>query len=376
MKNIALLGSTGSIGTQTVEVLLKNTNKFKVIFISAHRNIDLLYKQSRVLNPKYVVITDSEAFFKAKNMNFEAKVLYGMENILELIESEQLDIVLNSMVGNVGLLPTYKTVQNGIDLALANKESLVTAGHIIMKTAKEKASRILPVDSEHSAIFQSLEGSNIEELEKIILTASGGPFRNLTKEEISKKLAVDALKHPNWTMGRKISIDSATLVNKGLEVMEAKWLFDVDLSNIEVVIHPQSIIHSMVQFKDSSIIAQMGITDMKLPIHYALNYPTREFIDLPRLDFSKYNNLTFEKPDLDKFPGLKLAFSAMNIGGSMPTVYNAVNEITVEKYLNNEINFYAITNEILNQMEKHKVIKNPSIEEIIELDNNLRDKLR
>ncbi len=375
MKKIGILGSTGSIGTQTLDVIRENKELYEVVFISGHKNIELLNRQSLEFKPEYVVITDYDSYNKTKSMNFDATLLYGMDKIISLIDKEKIDILLNALVGNIGLLPTYTAAKNKVVLALANKESLVTAGHIIMKEVYNNNSVILPVDSEHSAIFQSLQGNDISSVEKLILTASGGPFRTLSKNEISNKKAYEALKHPNWDMGRKISIDSATLVNKGLEVIEAKWLFDIAPENIEVVVHPQSIIHSLVQYKDSSIIAQMGRPDMRLPIHYALNYPDRKPIQLERFDFMKYNQLTFEAPRRDVFPGLDLAYYSIEKGDSFPTIYNTVNEIMVHHYLKDQIGFYDITDTIEKELMNHRRIINPTIEDIIALDKEIRERL-
>ncbi|MBN2260939.1 MAG: 1-deoxy-D-xylulose-5-phosphate reductoisomerase [Clostridiales bacterium] len=376
MKKIGILGSTGSIGTQSIDIIKKSKDRFDLIFISGHKNIKLLKEQADELNPQFVLITDLDAFNEAKKMNFTCKILFGMNELVELINVETIDILLNALVGHVGLIPTYTAVKNKVPLALANKESLVTAGHIIMKEVYANKSIILPVDSEHSAIFQSLQGNKMKNVEKLILTASGGPFRSLSYEEIYNKKAFQALKHPNWTMGRKISIDSATLVNKGLEVIEAKWLFDIPASKIDVVVHPQSIIHSLVQYNDSSIIAQMGRPDMRVPIHYALNYPERINFDIERFDFMKYNQLTFESPDHKVFPGLSLGYTAIEKGNSMPTVYNTVNEVMVNKFLMDQVKFYDISDRIELEMNNHKMIINPSIEEIIALDKEIRMRLR
>ena len=339
MKRIGVLGSTGSIGTQTLDVVRKNPGKFKIEVISGHRNVELLLRQSEEFSVPNVIITDKDSYDKAKNMNFSARIHYGVKEINQFINEEYVDLILNALVGNVGLMATYTAVKNKVQLALANKESLVTAGEIVMQTAKDNNQVILPVDSEHSAIFQCLQGNVMKSVKRIIITASGGPFRTLPRQEIESKKAYEALKHPKWNMGRKISIDSATLVNKGLEVIEAKWLFDLDIDQIKVVVHPQSIIHSMVQYTDSSIIAQMGNPDMRMPIHYALNYPDRMPIDLEDFDFLKNNQLTFEEPNLEVFPGLKLGIEAMKNGGTMPTIYNTVNEMMVMKDLKDEIGF-------------------------------------
>ena len=372
MKKIAILGATGSIGTQTIDVIRKNPEGFRIEMISGHQNVDLLYKQSQEFDIPHVVITDKASYEKARMMNFTSKLHFGVDEANKMIDPERIDLLLNALVGNVGLKSTYAAVQNKVSLALANKESLVTGGSIIMEIAKRNNQLILPVDSEHSAIFQCLRGNDSDSVERLILTASGGPFRDLEREQIRNKKAYEALKHPNWEMGRKISIDSATLVNKGLEVIEARWLLDISHENIQVVVHPQSIIHSMVMFKDTSIIAQMGTPDMRLPIHYALNYPDRKDIDLEHFNFLEHPKLTFEEPRWDAFPGLKLAYESIRIGGTMPTVYNTVNEIMVHRYLKDEIGFYDITDQIGEAMMKHESKQEPSLDEILALDRELR----
>jgi 1-deoxy-D-xylulose-5-phosphate reductoisomerase len=375
LKRIAILGATGSIGTQALDVIRRNRSAYEVVLLCAHRNVDLLLEQSKEFNPEVVVVTDPDAYAKARKMNFKSRLMYGLDIVNEWINPDHMDLVLNALVGNVGLLSTYTAVLNGVDLALANKESLVTGGEIIMAMVAKNGASILPVDSEHSAIFQCLRGNEQSQLKRIIITASGGPFRGMTHEQISTMPASRALKHPNWTMGRKISIDSATLVNKGLEVMEARWLFNLKPSQIDVVVHPQSIIHSLVEYQDTSIIAQMGNPDMRLPIHYALNYPNRTESGLETFDFMKHPQLTFEKPNLEVFPGLRLAYEAMHAGGTMPTVYNTVNEIMVQKYLSDQISFYEITDAIAREMARHKNNSLTTIEEIISLDNTLRNRL-
>lgn len=371
MKKIAILGSTGSIGTQTLEVV-RNNKDIEVAGLAAGSNITLLEKQAREFRPKKVCVWSKE---KAKELSIrlkdtEIQVLSGMEGLLEIAEMKESQILVTALMGMIGIRPTIAAIRAGKDIALANKETLVTAGHLIMPLAKEYKVRILPVDSEHSAVFQALNGEDANKINKILLTASGGPFRGKKREELEHILPEDALKHPNWTMGKKITIDSSTLVNKGLEVMEAKWLFDVDLDRIQVVVHPQSIIHSMVEFADGGIIAQLGTPDMRLPIQYALYYPSRKYLQGDRLDFAGLSSLTFEKPDLDTFIGLRLAFEASKTGGSMPTVYNAANELAVSKFLEGKIKYLQITELIEACMEEHRVIKSPSVDEILEVEQN------
>ena len=372
MKNIAIIGSTGSIGTQTLEVV-RNNQDLKVIALAAGRNVELLEKQVREFKPAYVCISDEE---KAKELqqrlsDMQVKVLCGMEGLLEIAVIPEVEILVTAIMGMIGIRPTIAAIEAGKDIALANKETLVTAGHIIMPLAKEKNVKILPVDSEHSAIFQSLQGGKTEQVSKLLLTASGGPFRGRKREDLLHIQVEDALKHPNWAMGRKITIDSSTLVNKGLEVIEAKWLFDMELEQIEVVVHPQSIIHSMVEYKDGAVIAQLGTPDMKLPIQYALYYPDRKFLPGERLDFAKLGMMTFEKPDMETFRGLALALQASKTGGSMPTVYNAANELAVAKFLDRKIKYLEIIEIIETCMEAHKRIENPSVDEILEVEKSV-----
>lgn len=375
MRTIALLGSTGSIGTQTLEVL-RNNKDIKVSALTASSNIDLLEKQIREFSPNVVCVYQKEKAeeLKVRIADLPVKVTTGMEGLIACATEENAEMVVTAVVGMIGLIPTIEAIKRKKDIALANKETLVTAGHIIMPLVKEYGVKLLPVDSEHSAIFQSLQGCNNQrEIHKLILTASGGPFRDKKREDLKNIQVEDALKHPNWSMGRKITIDSATMVNKGLEVMEAKWLFDVTLDQIEVVIQPQSIIHSGVEFVDGGIIAELGTPDMKLPIQYALYYPERRFLPGKRLDFFELAKITFQKPDLDNFPGLRLAYEAMSVGGSMPTVYNAANECAVAKFLNHEISFLDITDFIQKAMSAHKVIKNPSVSEILFVEKETYD---
>lgn len=367
MKNIAVLGSTGSIGTQTLEIVRANDD-LNVVSLAAGSNIEMLEKQIREFKPQVVCVYNEKKAeeLKIKVSDIDVKIVTGMDGLIETAVIKTADIVLTAVVGMIGIRPTIAAIKAGKDIALANKETLVTAGHIIIPLAKEYGIRILPVDSEHSAIFQSLQGNKKSQLSKILLTASGGPFRNTPKEDLKNVTVKDALKHPNWSMGRKITIDSATMVNKGLEVIEAKWLFDVDIDNIEVVVQPQSLIHSMVEYVDGGIMAQLGTPDMKLPIQYALFYPDRRTLDGKRVNFFDIANITFFKPDRDKFKGFDLAFKAGKTGGSLPTIYNAANELAVSKFLNEEIRFLDIPELIETAMNNHKVIDNPSLEQILE----------
>ena len=378
MKKITILGSTGSIGTQTLDVVRKNRDKFEVVAISANSSIDLLLEQILEFNPKYVAVYNEESASKLKNMipsNIDIEVLSSMEGLVKICELEEADIVLTAVVGMIGLMPTMAAIKSKKTIALANKETLVTAGEIVMREAKKNNVTILPVDSEHSAIFQCLNGERKKDIEKIILTASGGPFRGKNKEELINVTKDQALKHPNWDMGRKISIDSSTLMNKGLEVIEAKWLFDVDVEDIDVVVHPQSIIHSMVSFKDSSVMAQLGCPDMRLPIEYALTYPERSKTDFERLDLAKIATLTFENPDMETFPCLELAFKALKLGGTYPAVLNSANEFLVNEFLNDKIGFYDIPYYIERSLQQHNNRSNPTLEDILEVDRETREYL-
>lgn len=376
MKKIAILGSTGSIGTQTLEVVRENKD-IEVLGLAAGNNIKLLERQIREFHPKMAAVWSEE---RAKELresvkDLNIKIVSGMEGLIELSVMEESEILVTAIVGMIGIRPTIEAIKAGKDIALANKETLVTAGHIIMPLAKEYQVAILPVDSEHSAIFQSLQGGQEKALHKILLTASGGPFRQKTREELLNIQVEDALKHPNWEMGRKITIDSSTLVNKGLEVIEAKWLFDVSLDQIEVVVHPQSIIHSMVEYVDGAIIAQLGTPDMKLPIQYALYYPERRFLPGDRLDFAALSKLTFEKPDMETFYGLRLAFEAGKEGGSLPTVFNAANELAVSKFLDRKIKYLEIPEIIEHCMQAHKTIADPSVDEILQTEQEVYEQI-
>ena len=372
MKKIAILGSTGSIGTQTLEVVRENGD-IEVLGLAAGNNIKLLEEQIREFHPRVVAVWSED---KAKELrdnvrDVSVRIVSGMEGLIEISVMEETEILVTAIVGMIGIRPTIEAIKAGKNIALANKETLVTAGHIIMPLAAEHKVAILPVDSEHSAIFQSLQGSSRGELHKILLTASGGPFRAKTREELANIQVEDALKHPNWEMGRKITIDSSTLVNKGLEVIEAKWLFDVDIDQIEVVVHPQSIIHSMVEYVDGAIIAELGTPDMKLPIQYALYYPERRYLPGERVNFATLSQLTFEKPDLDTFYGLRLAMEAGRTGGSLPTVFNAANELAVSKFLNRKIKYLEIPEIIETCMSLHKNIACPTVDEILRTEQEI-----
>lgn len=369
MKKISILGSTGSIGTQTLEVVRENKD-IKVTALAAGSNIDLLEKQIREFHPSIVCVwrEDDAKRLESKISDTNTNVVAGMDGLIEVATEKEAEIVVTAIVGMIGIRPTIAAMKAGKDIALANKETLVTAGHIIMPLAKEKGVKILPVDSEHSAIFQSLNGENNKEVDKILLTASGGPFRGRTREEMAHIQVEDALKHPNWAMGRKITIDSSTMVNKGLEVIEAKWLFDVTFDQVEVVVQPQSIIHSMVQFKDGAVMAQLGTPDMKLPIQYALYYPERRFLSGDRLNFAKLGQITFEAPDIVNFPGLKLAYQAGEAGGSVPTVFNAANEKAVSLFLDRKIRYLEITEIIDTAMQTIPFVENPTVDQILEIE--------
>ena len=370
MKKIGILGSTGSIGTQTLEIVRAYSGDLKVTVLAAGTNVKLMEAQMREFKPEVVVMWSKEAAedLRVKTADLKIPVLCGMEGLLEASVWENMDVLVTALVGMIGIRPTIAAMKAGKDIALANKETLVTAGHIIMPLAKECGVSILPVDSEHSAIFQSMQGEKRSQVSKILLTASGGPFRGKKIDEIRTMQVEDALKHPNWSMGRKITIDSATLVNKGLEVIEAKWLFDVSLDQIQVVVHPQSIIHSMVEYVDGGIMAQLGTPDMKLPIQYALFYPDRRPLTGKRVNFYELGQMTFEAPDMETFRGLRLAYESARIGGSIPTVFNAANEKAVALFLDKKISFLQITDLIEECMQYHEVIYAPSVEEILETE--------
>ena len=366
MKRIAILGSTGSIGTQTLDVVRANGD-IQVLGLAAGRNIMKLEEQIREFHPVLAAVWDEQAAkdLEVRIRDTDTRVVSGMDGLLELSAMEGPEILVTAIVGMLGIRPTMEAIRAGKDIALANKETLVTAGHLIMAMAKEYGVRILPVDSEHSAVFQALNGESRKEIHKLLITASGGPFRGKKRKDLERVTVADTLKHPNWVMGQKITVDSATLVNKGLEVMEARWLFDVDLDHIQVVVQPQSVIHSMVEFKDGAVMAQLGTPDMRLPIQYALYYPERRYLEGKRLDFAALKEITFEEPDTETFLGLPMAISAAKEGGSMPTVFNAANELAVKKFLHQEINFLDIYDIIGQSMERHKKTEHPDLEEIL-----------
>lgn len=368
MRKAGVMGSTGSIGTQTLEIVRKYPDKLQVSALAAGSNVALLEKQVREFRPKLAVMWSEEAAadLKCRIADLNVAVACGMEGLLQMAAMSGMDILVTAIVGMIGIRPTIEAIRAHKDIALANKETLVTAGHLIMPLAEEAGVSILPVDSEHSAIFQSLQGAKKSQVRKILLTASGGPFRGKTRKDLEQMRAEDALKHPNWSMGKKVTIDSSTLVNKGLEVMEARWLFDTALPDIQVVIHPESILHSAVEYRDGAVIGQMGVPDMKLPIQYALFYPDRFEVPESRpLDLFDVGKLTFEKPDLDTFAGLRLAFQAAETGGTMPTVFNAANEKAVSLFLENRIRFLQIAEVIEAAMEEHRVVENPTVEQIL-----------
>lgn len=374
MKYISILGSTGSIGTQSLDIVRANDD-LKVVALTAGSNVKLLEKQAREFKPDIIGIWDED---KAKELRtalseFDIRIVSGMDGLIEAATYVKTQIVITAIVGMIGIRPTVEAIKAGKDIALANKETLVTAGHIIMPLAKEYGVGILPVDSEHSAIFQCIHGENINKISRLLITASGGPFRGKTRKELENVTVEDALKHPNWSMGHKITIDSATMVNKGLEVIEARWLFDVEPSKIEVVVQPQSIIHSMVEFEDGAIKAQLGTPDMKLPIQYALYYPKRRYLAGERLDFTKMNGIIIEKPDKDVFKGLEFAYNSLEKGGSMPAVFNAANEKAVALFLERKIKFLEIYDIIDECMSEHKLIVKPTLEQIIDIQSEVEE---
>ena len=376
MIKIAILGSTGSIGTQTLDIVRKNKD-LQVLGLAAGKNISMLEEQIREFSPRLAAVGDEKkaAELRERVKDTGCKVVGGMDGLLELAAMEGTQILVTAIVGMIGIRPTIEGIKAGKDIALANKETLVTAGHIIMPLAEQYGVRILPVDSEHSAIFQALNGEEHKTIDKLLITASGGPFRGRKTEDLRDIQVEDALKHPNWAMGQKITIDSATLVNKGLEVMEAKWLFDVDLDQIQVVVQPQSVIHSMIQFTDGSVMAQLGTPDMRLPIQYALYGGTRRYLDGERLDFAKLGSITFENPDMETFKGLPLAMKSSRTGGSMPTVFNAANEKAVALFLQKKIAFLDIYRIIEDAMESHKVIPAPTVEEILNIEQEIYNRI-
>ncbi len=374
MKKIAILGSTGSIGTQTLEVV-ENNQDIQVTALAAGSNIRLLEQQIRRFRPALACVWEEKKALelKAAVKDLDVSIVSGMEGLMEAAVEPSASIVVTAIVGMIGIRPTIAAMRAGKDIALANKETLVTAGHIIMPLAKEMGVRILPVDSEHSAIFQCLNGEDKKAVHKILLTASGGPFRGFTKERLAEVQLEDALKHPNWAMGQKITIDSSTMVNKGLEVMEARWLFGVEMDQVQVVVQPQSVIHSMVEFEDGAVMAQLGTPDMKLPIQYALYYPERRFLPGQRLDFAKLGSITFENPDMEVFRGLSLAYEAGRQGGSVPTVYNAANEYAVGRFLRKEISYLTIIDMIEGAMAHHKKVDCPDVEQILAAEQETYD---
>ncbi len=377
MKKITILGSTGSIGSQTLDVIRNNPGDFEVVALVAGTNVELMAEQIKEFHPRYVVMKDVHSATRLQEIVKEENcdIMYGMDGFVEVSTLPEIEMVVAAMVGMIGLRPVMEAIKAGKDIALANKETLVTAGHLIIPMAKEYGVNLLPVDSEHSAIFQSLNGEKKEQIETIYLTASGGPFRTYTKEQLEGVTVEQALNHPNWAMGKKITTDSATMLNKGLEIIEAKWLFEVDIEKIHVLVQPQSIIHSMVGFRDGAVMAQLGTPDMRLPIQYAMYYPDRVFLGGERLDFEKIANIQFEKPNTEVLRGIPLAVESSKIGGSMPTVMNAANEYAVAKFLNKEIAFLDIYGMIEFAMEKHKKIEQPNLEEILATEQETYERL-
>jgi len=376
MKKVIILGSTGSIGTQTLDVIKNFRENFEIVGLTAYNNVELLSKQIREFNPKVVAVKDEDKANQLReNLKKNVEILTGSKGLQEIVKYDA-DLVVVAVEGIAGLIPTVTAIQRGKDIALANKEVLVTAGQIVMDLVKKKDITLLPVDSEHSAILQCLRGNDKKEVSRLILTASGGPFRGKKKEDLRKVTVNEALNHPNWKMGKKITIDSATLMNKGFEVIEAKWLFDISEDKIDVIVHPQSIIHSMVEYIDGSVIAQLATADMRIPIQYALNYPTRNYINgINFLDFSITTQLTFEKPDLETFRCLSLAYEALKIGGTMTTVLNAADEIAVSLFLNKKIEFLQIAEIIEESMKEHNNIQNPTLDDIINVDKEVKEKI-
>lgn len=373
MKKIAIMGSTGSIGTQTLDIVRNFKDELEVVALAAGTNVDLMEQQVREFHPKTVAMWDEKAAMdlKVRLRDLDIRILTGMDGLLTIAVLPEVEVLVTAIVGMIGIRPTIEAIRAGKDIALANKETLVCAGHIIMPLAKKHNVSILPVDSEHSAIFQSLNGEPAHRISKILLTASGGPFRGKTRAELVNIQVEDALKHPNWAMGRKITIDSSTLVNKGLEVMEAKWLFGVKPEQIQVVVHPQSIIHSMVEYVDGAVIAQLGLPDMKLPIQYALFYPDRRVMKEKRLDFFELQQMTFEKPDTENFYGLRLAYEALERGGNVPAIYNAANEKSVALFLEKKISYLQIPEMIERSMQKVSRIENPDVAQILDTEKDV-----
>jgi len=375
MKKLSILGSTGSIGTQTLDIVKNNPHEFKVVGLTANKNIELLKNQINEFKPESVAVMDNEKADLLKE-DVDINVYSGIDGIIKIAALDETDTIVNSLVGSIGVKPTVEAIRNKKNIALANKETLVTAGSIVMEEVKKNDVNLMPIDSEHSAIFQCLNGENIDDINKIIITASGGPFKDYTKQQLENVSVNDALNHPTWNMGNKITIDSATLMNKGFEVIEAHWLYGIGYKDIEVVTHPQSIIHSLVEFKDNSTVAQLSLPDMKMPIQYALSYPKRFELNVKKLNLTEVKNLSFEKPNFELFPCLKYAYDAGNIGGTMPAVLNAVNEVAVYAFLDNKIKFLDIPRLIKTMMEKHNVIKNPVLNEILEIDKQIKEETK
>ena len=375
MKNLSILGSTGSIGTQTLDIARNNPKEFKVIGLATNKNIELLKKQIIEFNPEAVAVMDEEKADLLKE-DADINVYSGIDGIIKIATLNEADTVVNSLVGSIGVKPTIEAIKSKKNIALANKETLVVAGRIVMEEAKKNRVNLMPIDSEHSAIFQCLNGGDIKDVNKITITASGGPFRNYSKGQLENATVQDALKHPTWNMGNKITIDSATLMNKGFEVIEAHWLYGVAYENIEVVIHPQSIIHSLVEFKDNSTLAQLSLPNMKIPIQYALSHPKRLPLETKKLNLIEIKNLDFEKPNFDLFPCLKYAYDAGVLGGTMPAVLNAANEVAVHSFLNKKIKFNEISIIIKKLMDTHNVIKNPNLNQILEVDEKIKEKTK
>lgn len=377
VKNISILGVTGSIGTQALDIIRDKENKINLIGVTAHRNFQGLVDIIEEFSPKYIGVTDEKCYKDiveyCEKKNKHTNLFFGEEALEKIATLEEVDTVLTSVVGIAGLKPTIKAIEAKKNIALANKETLVVAGDIVMSKAKENGVKILPVDSEHGAVFQCIQGNERKDISKIILTASGGPFRGKTRDDLKEITPEEALKHPKWNMGRKISIDSSTLVNKGLEVIEAHFLFGIDYNDIEVIVHPQSIVHSMVEYKDGSIIAQLGSTDMRLPIQYALSYPERREAIADKLDFKTISKLTFEEPDINTFRCLELAFKSGKLGGNMPAIYNGANEIAVELFLDEKIKYLQIEEIIEDAMNKFPHVKNPDLQQVLDIDNQVRE---
>jgi len=375
MKTLSILGSTGSIGTQTLDIVKNNPDEFKLIGLTTNKNIELLKKQIIEFKPEAVGVMDNEKADLLKK-DIDISVYSGIDGIIKIAILNEVDTVVNSLVGSIGVKPTIEAIKNKKNIALANKETLVTAGSIVMEEVRKNDVNLMPIDSEHSAIFQCINGEQIKDINKITITASGGPFKDYLKEQLENVTVQDALKHPTWNMGNKITIDSATLMNKGFEVIETHWLYGIDYEKIKVVIHPQSIIHSMVEFKDGSTLAQLSLPDMKLPIQYALSYPKRLSLNIKKLNLTEIKNLSFEKPNFELFPCLKYAYDAGNIGGTIPSVLNATNEIAVNSFLNNQIKFNEIPIIIKKLINSHNVIKNPNLNQILETDKKTRERTK